>query len=121
VELYAAILKLAPLLLLKLLAVGAFAPWEQDVGRHRRMALAGDVTLVISAVAAGFIAVLVLGDVIAPTDTTRWTVVLAGCLSLLLLATHMLREILWLYRARPQARRLATPAGAASASPGGSK
>lgn len=112
-ELYSSILKLAPLMLLKLLAMGAFGP-----GRHGRVALTGDVTLVISVVAGGFVAALVLGDVLPSTATTRWTVVLAGCLSLLLLAAHMLREISSLHRARPHARGPSTPSGSASASPG---
>lgn len=117
-ELYSSILKLAPLLLLKLLAMGAFKTSEQHDGRHGRVALAGEVTLVFSIVAGGFVAALVLGDVVPPTATARWTVVLAGCLSLLLLAAHMLREIAVLHRARADASALATPSGAASASRG---
>lgn len=70
------------------------------------MALAGDVTLVVCVVGGGFIAALVLGRVLAPTATTRGVLVVAGCLSLLVLAEYMLREIASLYRARPRARRL---------------
>ena len=117
VELYSSILKLAPLMLLKLLAMGAFGPSAQGDRRGGRVALVGDVTLVVSVVVGGFVAALVLGDVLPPTATTRWAVVLAGCLSLLLLAAHMLGEIASMYKARPRAHGLAAPSGKASASP----
>lgn len=119
-ELYSSILKLAPLMLLKLLATGAFGPSVRVDGRRGRVALAGDVMLVVSVVVGGFVAALVLGDVMRPTATTRWTVVLAGCLSLLLLAAHMLGEIASMYQVRPRAQGLANPSGEASASPEGS-
>ncbi|HSK55111.1 MAG TPA: hypothetical protein VK908_07645 [Jiangellales bacterium] len=76
-ELYSSILKLAPFMLLKLLAKGAFAPPQR--ARPGRAAMAGDVTLVVVVVAGAFVAALVLGDVLSPTAATRWAVVLAGC------------------------------------------
>jgi hypothetical protein len=100
VELYTSILKLAPLMLLKLLAMGAFRPSTSGRGKLQRLVMSSDVLLVISIVAGGVVAALVLGDVMAPTDITRWAVVLAGCVSLLLLAEHMLCEIAVLYNAR---------------------
>jgi hypothetical protein len=117
-ELYPSIMKLAPLVLLKLLAMGAFARREQDESRYGRIALAGDVTLVISVIAGAFVAALVVGDVTPSTTATRWIVVLSGCLSLMLLAVQMLRGIASLYKDRPEASGLATPSGAASDSQG---
>ena len=46
-------LKLAPLILVKLLPKGAFGPWVLDEDRQGRAALAADVTLVLSVVAGG--------------------------------------------------------------------
>lgn len=108
-ERYEPSLKLAPIILLKLLPKGAFGSWGTDHGRTGRAAMASDVTMVLSVVVGG-IAALVLGDVVAPTATARWIVVLVGCLSLLLLGAHMLRTVTSLYRARPNARGLAISA-----------
>jgi hypothetical protein len=117
-ELYSSFLKLAPLLLLKLLAKGGFEPSEQDQDRQGRVALAGDMVLIGAVVGGGFIATLVLGDVLPATATTRGVLVVAGCLSLLVLAKYQLGQIASLYRVRPHARRrVGTPSGA-SADPG---
>jgi hypothetical protein len=113
-ELYPSIMKLAPLLLLKLLATGAFARPSHDESRYGRIASAGDVTLVISVFAGAFVAALVVGDVTPSTAATRWIVVLSGCLSLMLLAVQMLRGIASLYKDRPDSSGLATPSGAPS-------
>jgi hypothetical protein len=107
-ELYSSILKLAPLVLLKLLLMGAFLPLNPGEGRFVRLAVAGTGALVFSVIAGGVVATLVLGDVIPPTPTARWIVIISGCLSLVLLAVHMLREIGSLYKARPHANALAT-------------
>jgi hypothetical protein len=110
-ELYSTFLKLAPLLLLKLVAKSGFGPSEQDKDRRGRVAFAGDVVLMVSAVVGGFIATLVLGDVLPETAATRRVLVVAGCLSLLVLAEYMLRQIASLYRARPRARELEGASG----------
>jgi hypothetical protein len=117
-ELYSTFLKLAPLLLLKLAAKRDFASSERENYRRGRVVFAGDVVLVVSAVVGGFIAILVLGGVLPATAATRGVLVIAGCLSLLVLAEFMLRQIASLYRARPRARGLAGTSGQASAYPG---
>lgn len=81
--------------------------------------MASDVTMVLTVVAGGFVAALALGDVVPPTTTTRWAVVPAGCLSLLLLGAHMLRTVTSLYRARPQASGLAISGDGMTGSPEG--
>jgi hypothetical protein len=118
VELYSAFMKLVPLLILKLLATGRFGPSEQDTDGQGRVALAGDVVLMVAVVGGGVISILVLGDVLAPTATTRGVLVVAGCLSLLVLANFKLGQIASLYRVRPRARRLAGTSGGPSADPG---
>jgi hypothetical protein len=118
VELYSSFLKLAPLLLLKLPVKGVFGLSERGTGRQERVAFAGDVVLLLAVVVGGFIAVLVLGGVLPPTATTRGVLVLAGCLSLLVLAVYMLRQVASLYRARPDGRGLVGASGEASTYPG---
>jgi hypothetical protein len=117
-ELYSSFMKLGPLLLLKLLATVDFGRSEQGTDRQGRVAFAGDVLLIVAVVVGGVIAILVLGDVLAPTATTRGVLVVAGCLSLLVLANFKLGQIAGLYRARPRARTLEETAGGASAQPG---
>jgi len=117
-ELYASFMKLAPLLILKLLATGRFGPSEQDRDGQGRVAFAGDVVLMVAVIVGGFISILVLGDVLPPTATTRGVLVVAGCLSLLVLANSTLGQIASLYRAGPRARRLGDTSGRASADPG---
>jgi hypothetical protein len=117
-ELYSSFLKLAPLLLLKLLAKGGYSSSEQGKDRLGRVAVAGDVLLVVAVVGGGFIATLVLGGVLSPTATTRKVLVVAGCFSLLVLAAYTLRQVASLYRIRPPARGLADPSSGGSANPG---
>jgi lipopolysaccharide export LptBFGC system permease protein LptF len=116
-ELYSSFIKLAPLLILKLLATGAFGASEHDRDRHGRVALAGHVMLMVAVVVGGFVSILVLGDVLPPTAATRWVLVVAGCLSLLLLANFKLGQIATLYRVRPRARSLVGTSGEVSATP----
>jgi hypothetical protein len=118
VELYSSFMKLAPLLILKLLATGRFGPSEQDKDGQGRLAFAGDVVLIVAVVVGGAVSIFVLGDVLAPTATTRVVLVVAGCLSLLVLANFKLGQIASLYRVRPRARRLVGTSGGASAGPG---
>jgi hypothetical protein len=118
VELYSSFLKLAPLLLLKLLAKGGFGLWEQDQDRQGRVAFAGDVVLIVAVVVGGFIAILVLGGALPATATTRGVLVVAGCLSLLVLAKYQLGQIVSLYRVRPHARRRVGTSSGASADSG---
>jgi protein-S-isoprenylcysteine O-methyltransferase Ste14 len=113
-------MKLAPLLILKLLATGRFGPSEQDTGKQGRVALAGDVVLMMAVVIGGVISIFVLGDVLAPTATTRGVLVVAGSLSLLVLANFKLGQVTSLYRARPRARRLVGTSDGASADQGDS-
>jgi hypothetical protein len=118
VELYSSFLKLAPLLLLKLLAKGVFGPSEQDRNRQGPVAFAGDLVLVVAVVGGGIIATFVLGDVLPATATTRGVLVVAGCLSLLVLGEYKIRQIATLYRVRPRARKLVDTTGGASTHPG---
>jgi hypothetical protein len=118
VELYSAFLKLAPLILLKLLAKGGFGRSKPDRDTHGRVAFAGDVALTVAVVVGGFIAIFVLGDVLPATATTRGVLVVVGCLSLLVLGKYMIRQIASLYRVRPRALRLVGTSDGASASPG---
>jgi hypothetical protein len=113
-ELYSSFMKLAPLLILKLLATGSFGPSQQDGHRPGRLAFAGDLVLVVAVVVGGFIALLVLGDVLPPTATTRGVLVIAGCLSLLVLAGFKLGQIASLYRVRPGVRSLVGRSGGTS-------
>lgn len=117
-ELYSSFLKLAPLVLLKLLATGGFGPSAQDKEGQGRVAFAGDVVVMVAVVVGGFIAVFVLGDVLAPTTTTRGVLVVAGCVSLLVLAKFKLGQLASLYRDRPRGGRLGDTSGGASAYPG---
>jgi hypothetical protein len=118
VELYSSFLKLAPLLLLKLLAKGGFGQSKQDKDKQGPVAFAGDVVLTVAVVGGGFIAIFVLGDVLPATATTRGVLVVTGCLSLLVLAKYQLRQITSLYRVRPHARRSVDTADGASDYPG---
>jgi hypothetical protein len=117
-ELYSSFMKLAPLLILKLFATGRFGPSEQNWGTRARVAFVGDVVLTVAVVIGGSIAILVLGDVLRPTALTRGVLVVAGCLSLLVLANFKLGQIASLHRARPRTRRLVGTSDGASAHPG---
>lgn len=117
-ELYSAFMKLAPLLILKLLATSDIRRSERNRGRQGRVAVIGDVVLMVAVVGGGGIAILVLGDVLPPTAATRGVLVVAGCLSLLVLANLKLGEIASLYWSRPRAAVIGDTSGGASADAG---
>lgn len=117
-ELYSSFMKLAPLLILKLLATGRFGPTEPDTDRHGWVSFAGDVALMVAVVVGGFIAVLVLGDVLPSTTATRWVLVVTGCMSLLVLAAFKLGQVTSLYRARPTAASVVCVSGGYPEKPG---
>lgn len=117
-ELYASFLKLAPLLLLKLLSARGLGHSEQSKDRQARVGFAGDVVVIVAVVGGAFIALFVLGDVLHATATTRWLLVVGGCLSLLALGEYQVRHIVSMYRVRPRARRLLDTSGGASVYPG---
>jgi hypothetical protein len=100
-SLYASFLSMAPFILLAV-TNGAFGPWGQPDSEKRGWSYTflWDVALVLSVIAGGIVSVLVLGEVVDPSDTTRRFVVGAGCASLGLLATHMLWSVTALYRSR---------------------
>jgi hypothetical protein len=97
--LYSSFLAMAPFILLAVTA-GAFGPWGQTEKKGWSYTYLWDVALIIVVIAGGILSVLVLGDVLSPSDTTRRLVVVAGCVSLGLLATHMLWELTELYRSK---------------------
>ena len=96
--LYASFLSMAPFILLAV-TKGAFGPWGRTDDEEWSYAFLWDVAMVLSVIAGGIVSVVVLGEVFSPSTTTRWLVVVAGCLSLLLLASHMLWSVTSLYRA----------------------
>jgi drug/metabolite transporter (DMT)-like permease len=96
--LYAAFLSMAPFILLAVTA-GAFGPWSVDENQEWSYAFLWDVVLVLSVIAGGIVSILVLGEVVSPTDVTQDFVVVAGCVSLALLAEHMLSAVRSRYRA----------------------
>jgi hypothetical protein len=100
--LYAAFLSMAPFILLAVTA-GAFGPWSADSNKEWSYAFLWDVVLVLSVIAGGIVSILVLGEVVEPSDVTQDFVVVAGCVSLALLAEHMLSTIRSRYRARGSA------------------
>jgi hypothetical protein len=95
--LYAAFLSMAPFILLAVTA-GAFGPWSADSGTEWSYAFLWDVVLVLSVITGGIVSLLVLGEVVSPTDLTQNFVVVAGCVSLALLAEHMLATVRSRYR-----------------------
>ena len=116
--LYSSFLSMAPFILLAV-TQGAFGPWGRADGDKRwSYTYLWDVVMVLCVIAGGIVSLLVLGDVVSPSTTTRRLVVVAGCVSLLVLANFKLGQIASLYRARPRARRLVGTSGGASADPG---
>jgi hypothetical protein len=97
VTLYAAFLSMAPFILLAVTA-GAFGPWSADADEGWSYTFLWDVLLVLSVITGGIVSLLVLGEVIGPSDLTQDFVVVAGCVSLALLAEHMLSTIRSRYR-----------------------
>jgi hypothetical protein len=96
--LYAAFLSMAPFILLAVTS-GAFGPSKTTDNRKWSYAFLWDVMLVFSVITGGIVSILVLGDVIGPNDVTEDVVVVAGCVSLVLLAEHMVSTIRARYRA----------------------
>jgi hypothetical protein len=96
--LYAAFLSMAPFILLAVTA-GAFGPWSEDDDKEWSYAFLWDVVLVLSVIAGGIVSLLVLGEVFGPNEFTQDFVVVAGCVSLALLAEHMLSTVRSRYRA----------------------
>jgi hypothetical protein len=78
---------------------GAFGPWSADGDQEWSYAFLWDVVLVLSVITGGIVSLLVLGEVVGPNDVTQDFVVVAGCVSLALLAEHMLSAIRSRYRA----------------------
>lgn len=96
--LYSAFLSMAPFILLAVTA-GAFGPWSKDKDEEWSYSFLWDVVLVLSVITGGILSILVLGEVVAPSELTQDFVVVAGCVSLALLAEHMLSAIRARYRA----------------------
>ncbi len=92
-SLYSAFLSMAPFILLAV-------TWSADDDQQWSYALLWDVVLVVSVITGGIVSILVLGEVVGPNEVTQDFVVVAGCVSLALLAEHILSAILSKYRAR---------------------
>jgi hypothetical protein len=101
--LYAAFLSMAPFILLAVTA-GAFGPWSEDADKEWSYAFLWDVVLVLSVITGGIVSLLVLGEVFGPNEFTQDFVVVAGCVSLALLAEHMLSTVRSRYRAHKNDR-----------------
>jgi hypothetical protein len=97
-SLYAAFLSMAPFILLAVTA-GAFGPWSAEGDKEWTYAFLWDVVLVLSVITGGIVSLLVLGEVVSPNEFTQDFVVVAGCVSLALLAEHMLSAVRSRYRA----------------------
>ncbi|HSK55112.1 MAG TPA: hypothetical protein VK908_07650 [Jiangellales bacterium] len=95
-SLYSSFLTLGPFIPLAVTA-GAFGPWGRDDDEHWSYAFLWDVAMVLSVITGGIVSLLVLGEVVGKSTATRW-IVIAGCLSLALLAVHMLGAIYSLHR-----------------------
>jgi hypothetical protein len=91
-SLYSAFLSMAPFILLAV-------TWSAGEGQQWSYALLWDVVLVLSVIAGGIVSLLVLGEVVSPNEVTQDFVVVAGCVSLALLAEHILSAIGSRYRA----------------------
>jgi hypothetical protein len=96
--LYSAFLSMAPFILLAVTA-GAFGPWSADKDQDWSYAWLWDVVLVLSVITGGIVSLLVLGEAVSPSDLTQDFVIVAGCVSLALLAEHMLSTVRSRYRA----------------------
>ena len=95
--LYSAFLSMAPFILLAVTA-GAFGPWSADDDQEWSYTFLWDVVLVLTVITGGIMSILVLGEVVSPNEVTQDTVVVAGCVSLVLLAEHMLSAVRSRYR-----------------------
>lgn len=90
--LYSAFLSMAPFILLAV-------KWSTDDDQEWSYKVLWDVVLVLSVITGGIMSLLVLGEVVDPNEVTQDFVVVAGCVSLALLAEHILSAILSRYRA----------------------
>jgi hypothetical protein len=97
VSLYAAFLSMAPFILLAV--TGVFGPVRSNGGQQWSYTFLWDVVLVVSVIAGGIVSLLVLGEVLTPNEFTQDFVVVAGCVSLALLAEHVLSAVRSRYRA----------------------
>jgi hypothetical protein len=91
-SLYSAFLSMAPFILLAV-------TWTADDTQEWSYAVLWDVVLVLSVITGGIVSLLVLGEVLGPNEFTQDFVVVAGCVSLALLAEHILSAIRSRYRA----------------------
>jgi hypothetical protein len=96
--LYSAFLSMAPFVLLAVTA-GAFGPWSADKDQNWSYTWLWDVVLVLSVITGGIVSLLVLGEAVSPNEFTQDFVIVAGCVSLALLAEHMLSTVRSRYRA----------------------
>jgi hypothetical protein len=100
--LYAAFLSMAPFILLAV--TGVFGPGRSSGDQGWSYTFLWDVVLVLSVISGGVVSLLVLGEVVSPNDVTQDFVVVAGCVSLALLAEHVLSGVRSRYRASKGAR-----------------
>lgn len=107
-SLYSSFLSMGPFVLLAVTAV-AFGPWGEDDDEEWSYAFLWDVALDLSVIGGGIVSVLVLGEVVLPSAVTRWGVMIAGCLSLVLLAVHMLSEVVSRYHSHRHDLAIAEP------------
>jgi hypothetical protein len=82
--------------------------WSADDDQEWNYAIPWDVVLVLSVITGGILSILVLGEVLGPNEVTQDTVVVAGCVSLALLAEHILSSIRSRYRAQRRIRAAST-------------
>lgn len=103
-ELFESFLKLGPLLLLKVVAKQTFGPWGASDDGQWRFTSMWTVLVVLSVLVGGVVSMLVLSEVLPVSPATKGVVVIAGCLSLLLLAVHMLWGLAAMYRSDRRSR-----------------
>ncbi len=92
-SLYSAFLSMAPFILLAV-------TWGVSDDKEWSYAVLWDVVLVLSVITGGIVSILVLGEVFGANEFTQDFVVVAGCVSLVLLAEHILAAIRVRYKAR---------------------
>jgi hypothetical protein len=88
---------MAPFILLAVTA-GVFGPSDRDNGKERSYSFLWDAALILTVITGGILSLLVLGEVVGDSDFTQDVVVVAGCVSLALLAEHMLWSVRSRYR-----------------------
>lgn len=95
--LYSAFLSMAPFILLAV--TGVFGSGRANGSQEWSYTFLWDVVLVLSVITGGIVSLLVLGEVLSPNEFTQDLVVVAGCVSLVLLAEHVLSAVRSRYRA----------------------